>query len=369
MTKIHSKFAIIEDWRNQSYVKHNLSDILILIMGAVISGITELAEMMEYFENKIDFFTEHFGITAYPSKPTISRFLSVIDGEKVGQIIIQIMVESVDELGDIISVDGKTMRSTVKKDKPNSALQILSAYAVERGIVIGQEAISNEDKTNEIPVFREMLEFMNIKGKTITGDAMHCQKETCAKIIAGGGDYVFGLKGNQSGTLEDVSLFFKDKINNNEIAKFHTIEQNGGRIEKRICAVSTALDGLHHAGEWAGLRSIIAVKRKFIVGEKTSEEINYYISSRDTTAEEFLKIIRAHWRIESVHWCLGVIWNEDDSGIISENGNKPINAFRKLALLAHKKYIAKQTKKRSIKGNVFASLLNDEVLLGVIRYL
>lgn len=369
MTKIRSKFAIIEDWRNQSYVTHKLSDVLVMIMCAVISGVTELAGMMEYFENKRSFFAKHFGITAYPSKPTISRILSVIDGDKVGKIIVQIMVESVDELGEIICADGKAIRSTSKKDRPNSALQILSAYAAESGVVIGQEAISCQDKTNEIPVFQEMLGYLNIKGKTITADAMHCQKETCRKIIAGGGDYVFGLKGNQSGMLEDVSLFFADKINNGEISKFSTIEQNGGRIEKRICAVSTALKGFTHADKWVGLRSIVAVKRKFIVGEKESEETNYYISSRDATAEELLKIIRVHWRIESMHWCLDAIWDEDNSGIVSENGNKTINAFRKLALLAHKKHIAQQQKKRSIKGNVFAALLNDDVLLGVVKNL
>jgi hypothetical protein len=221
-------FGIIEDPRRQGYEKHKLSDVLTLIMGAVVCGITELSDLMVYFESALPFYTEHYGIEKYPSKPTLSRLLNLIDGEAVGKVIIEIMRRNADDIGSIIAVDGKAMRNTAEKGHPHSFLQVLTAYATQSGITIAQEAIAYEDKTNEIPVFQSMLECMDIKGKTITADAMHCQKVTCAKIIRKGGNYAFGIKGNQGSLNDDVRLFFEDPINAEDCVAFETVEKNGG---------------------------------------------------------------------------------------------------------------------------------------------
>jgi hypothetical protein len=152
-------------------------------MGAVICGITELADMMVYFDKKKDFYKEHFEISNYPSKPTLSRILNMVDGEAVGKVIVQIMRENANNLGGIIAVDGKAIRGTGKKNKAHSFLQILTAYATESGVTLSQKSIAYEDKTNEIPVFQSMLDGLDIKGKTITADAMHCQKDTCKLFL------------------------------------------------------------------------------------------------------------------------------------------------------------------------------------------
>ena len=112
---IRKHFINIEDKRHGGYVKHNLVDVLILVMGAVVCGITELCDMMVYFEEKIDFYREKFGIEEYPSKPTLSRILNMVNGDKVGEIIIKIMQENSENIGKIIAVDGKAIRSTSKK--------------------------------------------------------------------------------------------------------------------------------------------------------------------------------------------------------------------------------------------------------------
>jgi len=369
MEEIRKKLGNIEDTRHAGYIEHKLVDVLILVMGAVVSGITELADMMVYFASKIELYREHFGIEKYPSKPTLSRILNMIDGDAVGVIIAQIMRENAGNIGDIIAVDGKAIRSTGKKGKAHSYLQILTAYATESGVTIGQQAISHEDKTNEIPVFQSMLDSIDVKGKTITADAMHCQKETCAKIIPKGGNYIFGLKGNQSGLFEDVKLFFENSVNYADITTFETLEKNGGRIEKRICRASGNVQWLPELPLWAGLQTIFSVTRTTTAKGKTSEETGYYISSNATQPEKLLAATRTHWKIESLHWLLDVVWDEDESGILSENGNKTLNAFRKLAVLAHKRYISNLTKKPSVKGNVLATLLNDTVLLEVLKSL
>ncbi len=364
---LKEKFSVIEDKRHQGYVEHNLSEVLIIIMSAILCGLDSLADIMIYAQNKVDFFKNYFGIEQIPSKPTVSRILNMINGNEVAKVIIEIMKDRADIVGNIIAVDGKAIRSTSEAGKPHSALQILTAYLTKSSVVIGQELI--HEKTNEIPVFQSMLNIIDIKGKTITADAMHCQKETCKKIIASGGDYVFGLKGNQKTLFEDVSLYIGSKINAERIEKFSTLEKGHGRIEKRICQKVTDISWLQGREEWAGLKSVFSVRRIVSTQKKTTEEISYYISSRDATAEEFLGIVREHWKIESMHWVLDVVFSEDECAITSENGHKTLNILRKLAILLHKRYIATLHKKPSIKANLLNCLMNNNVLRQVLTCL
>lgn len=358
------KFEIIEDKRHQSYVKHKLSHILTIVMCAVICGLDELGDIMTFAENKADFFKNNFGIEEIPSKPTMSRVLSVIDGQKVAEIIIDIMKTAIAENEKVIAVDGKAIRSTSKKDKPHSALQIITAYLTESGVVIGQEKIN--EKTNEIPVLQEMLEYMNIKDKTITADALHCQKETCAKIIEKKGNYVFGLKENQKTLHDNIELYFKSDDTNKDLETFTTTEKNGGRIEKRICCKISDLSWLQECSSWAGLKTAFSVKRIVSTANKTTEEISYYISSQDVSAEELLFLSREHWKIESMHWMLDVVLSEDKSRFWNENAHITLNILRKYALLLHKQYIATLPKNISVKKNMLNCLMKDSLLLKVL---
>lgn len=214
-----------------------------------------------------------------------------------------------------------------------------------------------------------MLDYIEITGKTITADAMHCQKETCKKIIEKTGNYVLELKENQKNLYEEIELFINDKTNIEDMEIFTTTNKNHGRIEKRICYKIEDIDWISMIKEWTGLSTVFAVKRVTITKYGTSENTNYYISSLNASAEKLLYITREHWKIESMHWLLDVVFSEDDCKILSENGLKTLNIFRKLALLMHKKYIASQPKQQSIKGNMFDCLLNDVKLNQVIMNL
>ena len=358
------KFEIIEDTRHQSYVKHKLSHILMIVMCAVLCGLDELGDIVTFAENKAKFFKDNFGIEKIPSKPTISRVLSIIDGQKVAKVIIDIMKTEINESEKVIAVDGKAIRSTYKTDKPHSALQIITAYLTDSGVVLGQEKIN--EKTNEIPVIRQMLEYMNIKGKTITADALHCQKETCAKIIEKQGNYVLGLKENQKTLHDNIELYFKNEITNKYLETFTTTEKNGGRIEKRICYKISDLSWLEERSSWAGLKTVFSVKRIVSTANKTTEEISYYISSQDVSAKELLFLSREHWKIESMHWMLDVVLSEDKCLFWNENAHITLNILRKYALLLHKQYISNLSKNVSVKKNMLNCLINDTFILKVI---
>jgi len=367
MEQIRVKFEEIPDLRHQGYVEHKLSDILIIVMCAVLCGLDELGEIMLFAQKRQPFLKEQFGIEKIPSKPTLSRILNMIDGEAVGGVIVEIMKETVGIAGNVLAVDGKTIRRTAKEGYPHSVLQILTAYLTESGVVLGQKSI--HEKTNETPVFQEMLGILDISGKTITADAMHCQKETCRKIIKKNGHYVFGLKGNHKVLFDDAVLFFKEKINDEDIELFRTIEKNAGRIEERICRKTKDLTWLEGYEDWAGLRTIFEVRRITQAPHGRSDETCYYISDLEKSAEELLQIAREHWKLESLHWMLDVVFSEDECKILSENGHKTLNAFRKLALLAHKKFIAQHRKKSSVKAHLLSCLLDQSLLVSVCQNL
>jgi predicted transposase YbfD/YdcC len=366
MERVRKKFEQIKDERHQSYVEYKLADVLILVMCSVLCGIDQLEEIVSYGKNKSEFLRKTFSIERIPSKPTISRILNIVDPDEVSTIVIEIMREHVSEIGEIVAVDGKAIRSTSTKGRVHSALQILTAYCTESGVIIGQEAIVHEDKTNEIPVFQEMLTTLDVKGKTITADAMHCQTKTCEKIVKKGGNYCFGLKENQKTFYEDVKLYYESKTG---LEMFTTCEKHNGRVEKRTCHKFRDIDWLEQRKDWMNLRSVFAVNRIITTKHGTSEETGFYISSLDESPEKLLQVVREHWKIESLHWLLDVVFTEDDCNLKNDEGQRTLNGFRKLSLLVHKSHIAKQPKKRTIKGNMFDCLLTDHKLVKVIENL
>ena len=358
-------FAVIHDSRHPGHTKHRLSDLLFMVMCAVICGLDKISAIHEFLLNRVDFFHDNFGIRYIPSKATISRVLSVVDGRMVSDLIIAQMKEMIGEVGDVIAVDGKAIRSTAKADHAHSFLQIVTAYLTESGVIIGQEKIY--DKTNEIPVLQKMLTYMNIKGKTVTADAMHCQKETCKKVIENEGDYIFGLKGNQKTLYDDVSLYFEDAELRAKLDSYTQIEKNKGRIEQRTCRKLSDIDWLQENHNWPGLKSVFSVERMITTNDGTTNEIGYYITSSDASPERLLLLSREHWKVESMHWMLDVVFSEDDCMLESEDAHITLNAFRKHALALHKNYISKHNLKGSIKANMMKSLINEAIMLDVIR--
>lgn len=366
MEELRAQMAEIEDPRHQSYVKYPLVDILIVIMCAVLCGLDTLGDLVIYAKSRAEFFEKEFGIAAIPSKATFARILSMIDGKEIGEVILAVLRSRFKTVGEVIAVDGKAICSTTKPGEPHSALQILSAYMTSSGVTLAQEAI--HQKTNEIPVFQEMLTYLDVEGKTVTADAMHCQRETCRMVIQRKGDYLFGLKENQPRLLEDVRLFFEDPSNQNEYEISQTVEKNAGRIEKRICRKIKDISWLKEH-QWPGLRSVFSIERRVEVRGHSSREISYYISSQDTSAQKLMELAREHWKIESMHWLLDVTFSEDECRFLSENAHKTMNALRKFALAVHKNFIAAHHKKSTIKANMLSSLLDHNLLLALIQFL
>ena len=359
--------GIIEDERDSFTIKHNLIDILKLTMISVLCGMDELDKMIDYGNNKREFLKKEFEIKSIPSKSTLTRIFVMIDPKWLGLSIVGIVQSLIKEKHNQIMIDGKAIKSTDAIKAIEKMMNIVTAYT-DRGISLLQKTVDN--KTNEIPAVKELIDMLDVKGMIITADAMHCQKETAEKIVNNGGDYVLQLKANQKSFYEDVYAMFDDKYmdetdKNCEYEIYKTEEKSHGRIERRTCYVLNEIAFFtDYLANWKGLKKIFAVVREVEKNNKATKEISCYLSSKNTTAENLLSYTRKHWEIESMHHILDVTYDEDRCKLLSQRAQENLNIFRKMGISIHKNYL--KNKKQTVKSNMFNCLLNENLLLEVI---
>jgi predicted transposase YbfD/YdcC len=221
----------------------------------------------------------------------------------------------------IIAIDGKTSRLSF--DGENSAMNMISAFASEIGIVLGQLKV--DGKSNEITAIPELLDVLDLEGATVTIDSMGCQSKIVEKIREKKANYVLGLKGNQSTLHNDVKLLFETKPEKMRFISSEGIEKGHGRIEKRICTVTDDIDWLRaDHPHWHDLRSVVEIESTRDIKGQISVEKRYDISSHDAEPETIGNAVRQHWGIENkLHWVLDICFGDDQSRI--RKGNAPRN--------------------------------------------
>ena len=361
-------FGIIEDKRDQFTIKHRLIDILKLVMISVLCGMDELDKMVDYGNNKREFLAKEFDIKTIPSKSTLTRVFIMIDPKWLGLSLVGIVQSLINEKYTQIMLDGKAIKSTDAIKTIDKMMNIVTAYT-DTGISLLQKTV--DDKTNEIPAVKELIEMLDVNGIIITADAMHCQKETAKIIVDNGGDYVLQLKANQKNFYKDVYAMFDDKYmdevdKNCEYEIYRTQEKCHGRVETRTCYVLNEIAFFtDYLANWKGLKKIFAIKREVEKDGKKTKEISCYLSSKNTTAEKLLSYTRKHWQIESMHHILDVSYDEDRCKLLSKKAQENLNIFRKMGISIHKKYL--ENKKQTVKSSMFNCLLNDSFLLEILQ--
>ena len=257
--------------------------------------------------------------------------------------------------GCVIAVDGKTICGS--KDHAHRAYHVVSAFVAEN-------QIATEEKSNEITAVPELLETLRIKNSIITADAMSCQKGIVKTITEKGADYVIGLKKNQPGLLEDISLYY-DSFSQ-KIPVFTVREKGHGRIEKREYPLLTDLTWLHERENWAGLNAAGRVRTTVTRDGKTSVDTRYFITSL-TDLEHFAHAVRCHWSIENqLHWCLDVFFREDSSRARKDLSPLNLNVLRKVALALCKQCKNPKLSKSSLQKRRFRASLTPETFLSIL---
>jgi len=215
------------------------------------------------------------------------------------------------------------------------AIHLVSAYCGALRVSLGQ--VKTEAKSNEITAIPELLEVLLLKGAVVTIDAMGCQRAIAQKIVQGGADYVLGVKDNQPDLCEALrELFAAHDARGLKTVHFgeHTeIGKDHGRIETRRCVVSEDIQWLAQRERWCGLRSVAMIESTRQIGEHSSTERRYYISSLGADAKRLGQAIRGHWGIEnSMHWVLDVAFGEDQCRARVKNAAQNFAILRRIVI-------------------------------------
>ena len=305
-----------------------------------------------------------------PSADTFRRVLSAVNPKAFNACFVAwTQALSTGTAGKLVALDGKTIRHSFDRATGQKALHIVSAWIAENRLTLGQ--IATEEKSNEITAIPKLLELLDIRGATITVDAMGCQRAIAEKVIDQGADYIMGLKGNQETAHKEVEEFFTDAHAKDFKDVEHTFHEtvdgsDHGRLEVRRAWASQELDWFEDLPKWKRLRSIIMIESERTVGvAETSIERRYYWSSHVVDAKTFSEMIRGHWGIENqLHWCLDVGFREDESRIRTDHGPENLALLRKIAMNLAK---SERTHKKGIQAKRKLAAWSDDYLLKLLQ--
>jgi len=347
LKEFEEHFEDIQDPRQQSKVAHPLIEILFLAITAVSGQATGWADIELFGNLQLSALRQYYAFSSgIPSKHTIRRVFEVIDPKQMSALLLKYFGKNLSV--EHYAIDGKGLNGSRYEDV--RALHFLNVYAVNSGMTIYGKAL--DKKQNEISVIPEVLDLLELEGCMVTMDAMGCQKSNAAQIIEKKADYILGLKKNHIALQSEVERAFQSDASEffmMDIAQTH--EKGHGRIETRKCRIIRDMSKINGSNKWPGLQSVIEVYRHTIEKGKASESINYYISSSLQSAEAMLKTIRAHWKVESMHWSLDVSFNKDASGIRKDHAPSNIANVRRFALnILNKMKGKKQSKPQLMKA-------------------
>lgn len=355
-------FDDLVDSRESGKVIHELHDILILSLCAVLSGAEDFEAIHDYGRQKIKFLKQFIKLAnGIPSISTINRTFRYLDTKEFQNCLMQNVLE-IAKFSDkyLVNIDGKILRGTGKKGKKNDGICIVTAWAQEQNLVLGQVRV--DEKSNEKTAIPILLETLDLDNAILSIDAIACTDNIAKPIIDGGGDYIIAVKSNKKGLEEEVRDWLNRPRPDFDI--FHKTDYVGGRIEEQTCIVCLNLQHLCQEDLLWGSKSIIKVKTKRTIGIEIQEEARYYISSLAVSAQEFSKLIRNHWSIENqLHWHLDISFNEDKCRTRKDNGAENMNILRKIAL----QFLKNMKDKRSVKGRRQRAGWNDEYLVEVLE--
>ena len=341
--------------------------ITIAILGSVC-GLRNVHRIHQWAANDrvSEFLKEEFGIGHVPCYYWILSLLKYVKPESLNRCfanwVYSFMPEKSKDM--TVSLDGKTICSTLRMDKIESPLHIISAQISELGLTLAQR--STDDKSNEIPAVQELLKELKIKGTMVVADALNCQKETAEIIVQQKADYLLCVKDNHPNLKKDIEDYVQDKELRNTMRKVSKSEKNRGRIESRTAFIMHDISWLPQKNEWKNLKCIGAIHSETATKKGTSSEWHYYLSSRELTPEQLLHHARMEWSVESMHWLLDVHFEEDWCRIESKDVQQCLNMFRKAAINLIKNFKSRNNSKTAISNIMFECLMDTHMILRVV---
>jgi predicted transposase YbfD/YdcC len=341
-------FLPLRDPRRRHLRKHLLIDIIVIALCAVISGANDWQQVAAFGQRRRSWLSTFLRLpNGIPSHDTFERVFDHLDPSAF-QACFQRWVEALAQHLNVrhIAIDGKTLRGSKNEPKGWRALHLVSAWATECHLSLGQVAV--DAKSNEITAIPQLLELLDVHGALVTIDAMGCQTEIAKKIVDGGGDYVLTAKDNQPHLVEDISQCITSAMETDFEGVAHEVwgteERGHGRQETRTYLIITDPEGIRNKDAWEKLAVVGMCVREREVQGKRSEEVHYFIGSRRMSARAYGKALRNHWGIENnLHWQLDVAFREDENRVQRRHGAENLALLRRLALMLLKRHAGEES--------------------------
>lgn len=335
---LQEAFAEVQDSRRGPARRHDLQEMIIAAICAVLCGSDGWVDVADWCEDNEEWLKSFLVLkNGCPSHDTFGKVFRVLDATMFESSFRRWIESLVGLAKGVVAFDGKTVRGS--KDGPNTAIHMVSAYATELGVSLGQEGTAG--KGHELAAIKSLLETLVLTGCIITIDALGCQTDVAERVITQGGDYVLAVKDNQKTLSDAVVEFFDDAkafdFRNIAVQERVAVEKDHGRIETRratfVADVSWMDPSLRR--KWKNLSAVGMIECEQDLKGTISIERRYFIASRGvSTVAQFADAARAHWGVESMHWVLDVIFREDDCRVRKGHGARNLSALRKFALSA-----------------------------------
>src|SRR5262245_2512084 len=363
-------FRRLKDPRVIGRSRHLLVDIVVLAICGIIADCDDWPEVVLFAQKRLAWFKRFLKLpNGVPSHNTFERVFSKLEPGALQSCCLAWLRAIADTMGlGHIAIDGKTLcGSAGSKWGP---LHLVSAWATETNLTLGQVAV--DGKSNEITAIPPLLDLLDLHGALVSIDAMGCQKEIAKKIVAGGGDYVLAVKGNQEHLLEDVQTTVERALNGElparVVLQHSTTEHGHGRRENRSYVVVHHVQAIRDRQAWPQLKTVGMCCSERTVKGKTTTEVRYFIGSRKMGVRKYAQALRGHWRIENnLHWQLDISLGEDESRIQHRHGAANLALLRKMALSLLKQNPAQDSIARKRKAAALDADFLAEIMAGAAK--
>ena len=369
---ISAYFASLADPRHTRNRKHLLIDIVVIAVCGLVCGCDGPTAIRRWATNRADWLKEFLALpNGIPSRDCIRNLLLALQPEAFQECFRDWIACAVGagEGGParLVAIDGKTLRRSHDAAGGLGPLHIVSAWASEHGVALGQ--VATEEKSNEITAIPLLLQRIELAEALVTIDAMGCQKDIARGIVAGGGDFVIAVKGNQPKLAEAIGALVGRHLDGEPGALRHrgheTTGHGHGRRDERYYFVARVPPEFPAREEWPWVKAVGTAVRITTHADGTqSDEVRYFMLSRFLSGERFGEAVRSHWGIESMHWVLDVTFREDESRTRQRTLANNLSWLRRFAVTLLKRHPIKD----SIRGKMIRCLMNTQFLDEVLTF-
>jgi predicted transposase YbfD/YdcC len=361
MERLRECFGDLVDPRTGNAQRHDLLEILLIALSATLCGAETCVDMALFGHAKEPFLRRFLKLPGgIPSHDTFSRIFRLLDPDAF-EASFGRFVATFAHVGssEVVAVDGKTARRSFDRKGGRRPLHMVSAWAVEQRLVLGQRKV--DGASNEIEALPELLALLALEGRIVTADAMHCQRATAQTILERGGDYCLALKGNQPALFDDVRLWLDDPETAVEHAE--TVDGDHGRIETRRAVVAHDVAWLAERHDFPGLAAVAKVTATREIDGTSTTASRYYLLSTSLGAARLAEVVRTHWQIENrLHWVLDVVMDEDGSRARKDHAPENLARIRRFAL----NLLRANPDKGSTRGKIKRAGWDDAFLLTIL---